>query len=119
MSPALSIATSLSPTVRQDIGIQVLARTEPVSHIASTHQVSRKFVYQQGDKAQRSLDESFAPTPTDDEVLFHLPVIKNRPYQLILGLVLICHSSYWGVDKLFQDLLNTPISIGTVYGRLM
>jgi len=53
MSP-LSIATSLSPGIRQDIGIQMLARTEPVSHIAATYQVSRKFVYQQGDKAKRS-----------------------------------------------------------------
>ena len=92
MSPALS-AACLSPDSRQAIGIQALARSQPVSRIAATHQVSRKFVYQQGDKARRSLDESFAPTPADDEVLFHLPVTKSWLYQLILGLVLICHSS--------------------------
>ena len=28
----------------------------------------------------------------DDEVLFHLPVIKNWLFQLMLGLVLLCHS---------------------------
>ena len=88
MSPVLSIAASLPPDVRQDIGIQVLARSQPISHIAATYQVSRKFVYQQGDKAQRSLDESFAPAPADDDALFNLPVIKNWLYQLILGLVL-------------------------------
>ena len=88
MSPALSVAASLSPDIRQDIGIQVLSRAQPISHIAATHQVSRKFVYQQGDKAQRSLDESFAPSK-DDDVLFHLPVTKSWLYQLILGLVLI------------------------------
>ena len=92
MSPTLSIAASPSPDIRQDIGIQVLARTEPISGLAAKHQVSRKFVYQQGDKAQRSLNESFAPTPTDDEVLFHLPVTKNWLYQMMLGLALICHS---------------------------
>ena len=118
MSPALSVAASLSPTVRQDIGIQVLARTEPISHLAVTHQVSRKFVYQQGDRAQRSLDESFAPMPEHDEVLFHLPVTKNWMYQLMLGLVLICHSSYRGVVELFRDLFDTPISIGTIHNRL-
>jgi hypothetical protein len=97
MSSRISIAASLSPDVRQDIGIQVLARTEPISHLADKHQVSRKFVYQQGDKAQQALEESFAPSQGNDDVLFHLPVTKNWLYQLILGLELICHSSYRGV----------------------
>ena len=118
MCPALSVAASLSSNARQDIGIQVLARSQPISHLAATHQVSRKFVYQQGDKAQRSLDETFAPTQADDEVLFHLPVTKNWLYQLILGLVLICHSSYRGVVELFRDLFDTPISVGTIHNRL-
>ena len=118
MSHVLSVAASLSPTVRQDIGIRVLSRSQPISHLAATHQVSRKFVYQQGDKAQQALDESFAPSKGDDEVLFHLPVTKNWLYQLILGLVLICHSSYRGVVELFRDLFDTPISIGTVHNRL-
>ena len=118
MSPALSVAASLSPDVRQDIGIQALARTEPISHIAATHQVSRKFVYQQGNKAQQALDESFAPSQSDDEVLFHLPVTKNWLFQLMLGLVLLCHSSYRGIVELFRDLFDTPISIGTVHNRL-
>ena len=118
MSLALSVAASLSPTVRQDIGIQALARTEPISHLAAKHQVSRKFVYQQGDKAQQALDESFAPSQGDDDVLFHLPVTKHWLYQLILGLVLICHSSYRNVVELFRDLFDTPISVGTVHNRL-
>ncbi|MGB3298272.1 MAG: hypothetical protein WBA76_08370 [Phormidesmis sp.] len=118
MSPALSTAASLSPTVRQDIGIQVLSRSLPISQLADQHQVSRKFVYQQGDKAQQALDESFAPSQGDDDVLFHLPVTKSWLYQLILGLVLICHSSYRGVVELFRDLFDTPVSIGTVHNRL-
>ena len=106
MSSILSVAASLSPTVRQDIGIQVLSRSQSISHLAAIHQVSRKFVYQQGDKAQQALDESFAPSAADDEVLFHLPVTKTWLYQLILGLVLICHSSYRGVVELFRDLFD-------------
>ena len=86
MSPSFSIAASLSPEIRQDIGIQVISRSQPINHLAATHLVSRKFIYQQGDKAQQALDESFAPSPADDEVLFHLPVTKNWLYQLILGL---------------------------------
>jgi len=118
MSRAFSVAAKLSPDTRQAIGIQVLSRSQPVSHLAATHQVSRKFVYQQGDKAQRALDESFAPSSSDDDVLFHLPVTKKWLYQLILGLVLICHSSYRGVVELLRDLFDTPLSIGTVHNRL-
>ena len=118
MSAALSVAASLSPGTRQDIGIQVLSRSQPISHLAAMHQVSRKFVYQQGDKAQRSLAETFAPSQGDDDVLFHLPVTKNWLYQLILGLVLICHSSYRGVVELLRDLFDTPVSLGTVHNRL-
>ena len=118
MSPALSIAARLSPAKRQEIGLKAVARTVPISYIASTHQVSRKFVYQQGDKAKQALDESFAPSQGDDDVLFHLPVAKNWLYQLILGLVLICHSSYRGVVELFRDLFDTSISVGTVHNRL-
>ena len=118
MSPILSVAASLSPDICQDIGIQVLSGSQPISHLAATHQVSRKLVYQQGNEAQRSLDETFAPAPADDEVLFHLPVTKSWLYQLILGLVLICHSSYRGVVELFRNLFDTSISIGTVHNRL-
>ena len=118
MSPALSVAATLSPAARQEIGIEAMARTLPISHLADKHQVSRKFVYQQGDKAQQALDESFAPSKGDDDVLFHLPVTKNWLYQLILGLVLICHSSYRGVVELLRDLFDTPISVGTVHNRL-
>ncbi|MEM8810907.1 MAG: hypothetical protein AAGF01_33265 [Cyanobacteria bacterium P01_G01_bin.38] len=118
MSSSLSVAASLSAEVRKDIGIQMLSRSQPVSHLAAQHEVSRKFVYQQGDKAQQALDESFAPSAGDDEVLYNLPVTKNWLYQLILGLVLICHSSYRGVVELFRDLFDLPISVGTVHNRL-
>ena len=118
MSPAISAAANLSPTTRKAIGIEAVARTVPISHLADQHQVSRKFVYQQESKAQQALDESFAPSKGNDDVLFHLPVTKNWLFQLILGLVLICHSSYRGVVALFRDLFNTSISVGTIHNRL-
>ena len=63
MSPALPIAANLSPATRQEIGIEALAHTIPITHLADKHQVNRKFVYQQSQKAQQALDESFAPSP--------------------------------------------------------
>ncbi|MFK8184883.1 MAG: hypothetical protein AB8B99_16045 [Phormidesmis sp.] len=70
MSPTLLISAGLSPDSCQDIGIQVLSRSPPISHIATTHQVSRKFVYQQGDKAKQALDKSFSPSKGDDDILW-------------------------------------------------
>ena len=54
----------------------------------------------------------------DDDVLFHLPMTRNWLFQLILGLVLICHSSYRNVVELFRDLFDTSISVRTVHNRL-
>ncbi|MBE7384600.1 MAG: hypothetical protein F6J95_024695 [Leptolyngbya sp. SIO1E4] len=62
MSLSPSVAASLPPDIRKAIAIQVLSRSEPVSYLADQHQVSRKFVYQQEQKAQQALDESFAST---------------------------------------------------------
>lgn len=54
MSPTLSVADSLSPNDRQDIAVQMLSHSQPISHQATMNQVSRKLVYQQGDKAQQA-----------------------------------------------------------------
>jgi hypothetical protein len=118
MSPSQSVAASLPPEARQKLGIEMLVRTKPVNQLAEEHQVSRKFLYQQGEKAQTALDEIFASQAPENEVLFNLPVTKTWLTQLILGLVLICHSSYRGVIELFRDLFDTPISIGTIHNRL-
>ena len=95
-----------------------MAKTKPVSQLAAEHQVSRKFVYQQGQKAKAALDEVFEPKASEDEVIFHLPVTKNWLNQLILTLVLICHSSYRGVIEILRDLFDTHISIGTIKNRV-
>jgi hypothetical protein len=79
--------------------------------------VSRKFVYQQADRAQSALEDAFAPTVADDQVLFYLPVTKNWLHQAALGLTLICHSSYRGVCEFYRDLLGVNLSVGTVHNN--
>ncbi|MGK7911304.1 MAG: hypothetical protein AB4050_07460 [Synechococcus sp.] len=118
MNSAPSVAASLCPKIRQEIAIQALSKSEPVSHLAADFQVSRKFVYQQAHQAQQALDESFSSADDESEVLFHLPVTKTWLFQLILALVLICHCSYRGVVELFRDLFDLHISIGTIHNRL-
>ena len=118
MSPASSVAATLRPETRQQIAIEALAKSKPISHLATDYEVSRKFVYQQSEKAKRALDESFEPTTPDEQVLFHLPITKAWLFQLILGLVLICHSSLRGVVELLRDVFVVAISASTVRNRL-
>ena len=118
MSQLTSVAAGLSPASRKSLAIEVLSKAEPVSHLAAQHQVSRKFLYQQRQKAEEALDEVFRDAKKEQEVLFYLPVTQTWLFQLILALVLICHCSYRGVVELLRDLFDLPISVGTIHNRL-
>jgi hypothetical protein len=108
-------AQKLGPQERRDLAVQVLAGAQPVSDLAREHDVSRKFLYQQAHTAQEALNQAFAPSSTPDDVLLDLPVTKAWLRQLVLGLVLICHSSTRGVVELLRDVFDLPISLGTVH----
>ena len=110
-----SAARLLSPDQRQQLAVTVLAGTQPIAQLADAHDVSRKFVYQQADKAQHALDQAFSPPlPDDQQVLFTIPVTKALLRQIVLGLVLICHSSFRGVVEFLKDLFDFPLSLGSV-----
>jgi hypothetical protein len=109
-------AKALAPSQRITIAVQALAGAQTITGLAEENEVSRKFVYQQAAAAQAALDEAFtAPATADDQVLFYLPVTKNWLRQVVLALLLICHSSYRGVLEFFRDLLGIPLSVGTVH----
>src|SRR3954449_5833466 len=108
-------AQRLLPQQRQELAIRALAGAETISELARQHEVSRKFVYQQVAAAEVALDRAFAPPPRPDDVLFYLPVTKAWLRQLVLALVLICHSSYRGVVELLRDHFDTKLSLGTVH----
>ena len=116
-TPAVNCAThALDGEQRQELALQVLARTEPVTELSVRYQVSRKFLYQQADKGEQALTQAFQSPPSgEEEVLFYLPVTRAWLRQVVLGLVLLCHSSYRGVMAFFQDLLDQPIALGTVH----
>lgn len=109
-------AQRLQPHQRQELAVAALAGARPVSHLAADYQVSRKFVYQQADKADQALTAAFAPElPADDRVLFWLPVTALWLRRLILALLLVCHSSYRGVYELLRDLFHYPCSLGSIH----
>ncbi len=109
-------ARALTGEHRQQLAVQMLARTEPVRKLAERHEVSRKFLYDQADKGERALQGAFKSAPaSDEEVLFYLPVTRAWLRQVVLGLVLLCHSSFRGVIAFFADLLDQHIGLGTVH----
>jgi hypothetical protein len=109
-------AKALWPKQRQQLGLQALAETDSISHLARQFTVSRKFVYRQAHRADTALTHAFAPAADDpDPVLFHLPVTKQWLRQATLGLVLICHSSLRGVVEFYRDLFDYRLSVGTVH----
>lgn len=111
-------AKTLQPSQRQELAIQVLAGSQPVAALARENQVSRKFLYAQAEKAQQGLAEVFAAEDNESHVLYHLPVTKEWIRQLVLGLVLIGHSSMRGVVEILRDVFDLPLSVGTVHNIL-
>lgn len=108
-------AKTLGSGERLAIGVKALAGHQSITHLAQESKVSRKFVARQAHIAQAALDDAFASTQGDDQVLFQLPVTKNWLKQAALGLTLICHSSYRGVHEFCRDLLHVSMSPGTVH----
>jgi len=115
MDRCVGAAARLPESDRKDLAIQALAGSGTVSDLAVRHGVSRKFVYQQTHKARAALDDTFSSATPDHEVLFEVAVSKAWLHQVIVGLTLICHSSYRGVVEFLRDLLGLSISIGTVH----
>ena len=115
----VSSAKNLPPWERQSLAIKTLSGKTPVSRLAASIGVSRKFVYRQSEKANNALDETFADKHPDAAVLFYLPVTKKLLRKIILGLVLICHSSFRGVQEFMRDLLDFDLSIGSVHNVVM
>ncbi len=114
MSQPTSVAASLPSSSRKSLAIKVLSKTEPISHLGARMGVSRKFLYQQKHKANKALAQAFTDSKDDQKVLFYLPVTEAWLFQLILALILICHSSYRGVVELLRDLFDYRLGVGTI-----
>lgn len=108
-------AAKLLASQRIDLAIQAMKSSVNISHLASENNVSRKFVYQQKNRALEAIDDAFAPAAADDAVLFYLPVTKAWLCQVVLALTLIGRTSYRGVVEFMRDILGISISFGSVH----
>lgn len=111
-------AKAMGADERRAVAMRVLAGNESVSAAARQHKVSRKFIAKQKAKAQRALDEAFARSASNPEVLFYLPVTKPWIRQVILGLALTCKSSLRGAVQFCNDHLDYKLSLGTAHNVL-
>ena len=109
------IAKNLGPEKRKELAIETLAGNTPVSRLASDTGVSRQFLYENAKVVEDALDNAFEPTKKDDEVLFYFPITKTFLTQMILALVLLCHSSPRRDRYFMRDILDVSVSPATVH----
>jgi transposase-like protein len=57
MDRCVGAAAKLPENDRKDLAVQALARSATISDLSTRHGVSRKFVYQQANKARHALDD--------------------------------------------------------------
>jgi hypothetical protein len=109
-------AKLLDADQRQTLAVKALAGAGSIVQLAATHDVSRKFVYQQADKAEQALQEAFGPAgEADDQVLFTIPVTKRWLRRFIVAILMIGHCSYRGVVELLRDIFHYSISVERVH----
>lgn len=115
-----SAAIQMPPSQRRLLAVAGVARCQPISNLARENDVSRKFLYDQIEKANRALDDAFRPGENDDQrVLFNIPVTKQWLRQLVLSAILDCHSSGRGVQDFVRNILDSEIAIGTIHNIVM
>ncbi|MCB1112271.1 MAG: hypothetical protein KDK72_06415 [Chlamydiia bacterium] len=110
-----SNAELIDQETRQRIGVSALAGKENITNLSRQHGASRKFVYAQKDKVSTALNEAFSECEKDSDVLFYIPVIKAWLQQVVLMLILACHSSYGGVIEFFRDVFDQRICKGSIF----
>jgi len=86
----------------KSLAIEVLSKAEPISHLATQHQVSRKFSINKATK-QEALDEVFSSSNNEQAVLFYVPVTQTWLFQLNKSVNPLCHCA--GVVELLRDAI--------------
>jgi hypothetical protein len=115
-SVKVSAAKLLRPQERQALAVDALAGMQSISELAADHNVSRKFVSQQVDKAEQALEQAFTPAArADAKVLFYIPVTEAWLRRFIVALLLICHCSYRGVVELLRDVFDYSFSVERIH----
>jgi len=107
-------AKQLNQAQRQHLAEQALSDRTAISNLAKDNKTSRKFIYEQKNKAKVGIQQAFSEDKPSD-VLFYIPVTKAWLIQVVLSLVLVCHAPFRGVIVFFRDILDRKIALGTIH----
>ncbi len=113
-----SVAAKLNPEQRKQLFIEMQSSAQTITALAKNKGVSRSFLYKQQQKGNQALELGFSQPKDESDIVYWIPVTKNWIFQVILGLIFICHSSYRGVVEFLRDLFDYPISVATVHNRV-
>jgi hypothetical protein len=69
-------------------------------------------------KGKEALAQAFNSKESEEEILFWIPVTKSWLRQVVLALVLYCHSPFRGVIAFFREILDESISLGTIHNLI-
>jgi hypothetical protein len=115
LSPSLCSAKLMTPGQKQRAALDALSHRKTITRIADGSNTSRKFIRQQGSKAQTALETVFnVKDACNDDVIYDLPVTKAWISQLVLALMFLGHSSYRNIAMLLKDVLDYDISLGSI-----
>lgn len=108
----------LEPHQRQEVAVAALSGLDPLSRIADSWEVSRKFVYQQKARAEEALREAFQPEPFPESFRGWLPVNRAWIERTVLSAALHCHGSIRGICEHLYALTGLSLAEGSVFNIL-
>jgi len=111
-------AHKLGGPQRLGLALEALKRDRPMADLAARHGVSRKFIYQQQDRAQAVLQDAFEPDSLPEGFLGWLPVTRPWLKRVMLSAALNCHGSVRGICEHVEAITRRPVSEGTVHNVL-
>lgn len=111
-------ARRLEPSQRKQLAMRAIDRDQSISALSDQYRVSRKFIYQQQDKAMTAIDQVFRKPKQTPRPIFYLPITKPWIDQVILCLSLNCGASSRAIVKTFKDVFDYSVSTGHVHNVL-
>ncbi len=107
MQSSTQTITAISRTRRASKTSEALrGRLRRHCAIALNKGVSRSFLYKQQQKGNQALEREFNQSKDESNILYWIRVTQNWIFQVILGLIFICHSSYRGVVEFLAGFIR-------------
>lgn len=100
------------------MALEALRGRRAIVELAAEQGVSRKFIYQQKDRAQAALQQAFEPDSLPEGFLGWLPVTRSWVQRLIVSAALSCHGSVRGICDHVEAIAGRSVSEGTVHNVL-